>query len=838
MTSRPRRLLGLGLASVLAASLVPLPAAAAPAPRPRQAPAPAAAGSVIVRFADGTLSAPHLAALSSEGADTSTVAPRAGGRALVRVRRGEDAGAVAQRLSRRPGVRWAIPNVVLHASALDVPPNDPYYSTGLGGFPAQRSYLGPVSSFPHSIDLEPAWRQAFAAPDHGIDLLRPGATLALIDTGYTPTGETPPGVFTPVYNYISRNADTSDDEGHGTEVGNIMAASTGNGLGVAGVQYATPAKVLVYKALDSAGNGTTDDVMSAVRSAADNGAKVINLSLGAPGYDSNGVPDAGLQQAWDDTVAYASSKGAIVVAAAGNEGGPVDFPAAAKGAIAVGSIDPATGSRSSFSDFGPQLSLCAPGEGILVYGRNGTMEAGSGTSFSSPMVAASIGLLRSLLPKASPATIASAVLSTCRDLGPAGFDDSFGNGELDVWAAYRKLMAEFPVQPSPSASVSGDPGFSTTIAWPALPGSDVVYHYGLTGGPAHSTTATSATLWLGADGTYTGFVSASASDMFSSAPAAFGFTVATGHPGLTLRRLAGSDRYATAAAVSAAAFPHGAPAVVVASGEGFPDALSASVLAARLGGPLLLAKAGSLPQPTADEIARLKPSRVVIVGGTPSVSDSVRAALARLVPSVARIAGSDRYATSEQVALRVQSLEGGSVPSATVVVASGEKFPDALAASPMAAAAGWPILLTKTASLPSPTARALGEVHARRALVVGGEPTVSSAVAAALPSPVRVAGKDRFATSRAVADWAANAGVLGRGDLGVATGLSFPDALSGGVLMAGLRGAMVLSGGSSADFDAWLRGVGDTCGRLDVFGGDASVPAPLAARVLTALRSP
>ncbi|HEY3318799.1 MAG TPA: cell wall-binding repeat-containing protein [Coriobacteriia bacterium] len=830
MTPRPSRLTASVLALSLAAALLPFPAGAAPRPAaPR-------ADSVVVQFADGTISSADIDVLSGAGAETSTLVGHERGRALARVRRGDSAEDVARRLGRSRGVRWAIPNLPLHALSLPVPPNDPYYANPIGGNAAQRSYLGDAGSYPYSIDLEPAWRQAFAAPDRGIDLLRPGATLALVDTGYTPTAETPDGVFVPVYNYVAGNTDTSDDAGHGTMVGNVMAAKTNNGAGIAGVQYAAPSRVLVYKALDANGTGSTDNVISAVRSAADHGAKVINLSLGGSAYDASGNPDTALQQAWDDTVAYAASKGAVVVAASGNENAAVDFPAAAKGALAVGAIDPATGVRSAFSNFGPQLALVAPGEHVLLYGSGGSMQVGSGTSFASPMVAASIGLLRTLLPKANPSVITSAVLTACRDLGPAGLDPSYGNGELDVWAAYRRLMERFPTQPPLAVSVAATSGFSATLAWRALPGSDVVYHYGLLGGPIYSTTATSAQLRVGGDGVYDAVVSASASDMFSNAPASVGFTIATGHPGLTMQRLAGPDRYATAAAVSRSSYPTGAPTVVVASGEDFPDALSAGVLAAAYRGPLLLSRRYSLPQATADEIGRLHPSRVVVIGGVPALSSAVQSSLTRLVPGTVRISGADRYETAEKVAIAVRAASGGSIASATVVVASGEDFPDALAASPMAAAAGHPILLTRSASLPAATARALGEAGARRALVIGGPPAVSPAVAAALPAPVRIAGADRYATSRAVADYAVAAGILDRGELGVATGRTFPDALAGGVAMARLRGPIVLGDAPTASFDAWLARIGDACSKVDVFGGDAAVSSPFATHVLTALR--
>jgi cell wall-associated protease len=837
MRPHPRRLLALAVALALAASLAPVPAFAAPAspaPAAPRAAASAQADSVIVQYGDSKVTAPRVAALAASGVASGPVEVRTHGRVLVHALRGQNAETVARTLSHQAGVRWAVPNIRMHATGVSIPPNDTYYGNPYGGT-TQRSYLGSLGSNPHSIDLEPAWQQAFDGADHAIDMLRQAPALALVDTGYTATNETPAGVFVPVYNYIAGNTDTSDDDGHGTTVGNVMHAQADNGRGIAGVQYATPSKVLVFKVLDANGNGSMDDVMSGIKNAADHGAKVINCSLGGSGYGSNGQPIAGLQQAWDDTIAYAGARGALVVAASGNENAAVDFPAAASGAISVGAIDPANGQRSSFSNFGPQLSLVAPGQSVLVYSNTGSTLMGAGTSYSSPIVSASIGLLWSLLPKATPAAMTSAVLSTCRDLGSSGVDAYYGHGELDVWAAYQKLMATNPVQPPMSVSVSGTPGFATTLTWPAQPGSDVVYHYGLLGGPTYTTTGTSGQLMVTSDGTYTAVVSASASDMFSAAPAQLTFSVATGRPPLVMQRFAGADRYGTAASASRSSFPTGSASVVVASGENFPDALSASVLAYRSNAPLLLTHRTSLPQATADEITRLGASSAVLVGGATAVSDSVASAIGKRGPSVTRVAGVDRYETAELVALRVKALEGGSVPSATVVVASGETFPDALSASPMAAAAGYPILLTRGSTLPTATTRALDELQAQKTLLVGGPAAVSDAVASLLPSATRLGGADRYATSRAIADAAFASGILGRADLGLATGATFPDALAGGVLMARRNGAMVLAQ-SSPTFDTWVAGIGDSCTRLDVFGSDTVVTLPFATHVLSKLR--
>jgi putative cell wall-binding protein len=320
------------------------------------------------------------------------------------------------------------------------------------------------------------------------------------------------------------------------------------------------------------------------------------------------------------------------------------------------------------------------------------------------------------------------------------------------------------------------------------------------------------------------------------APATAQVVIDTGLPSLDYVRYRGADRYETAARISRDRYPGGATQVILASGENWPDALSAGVLARLMHAPLLLTQRAQLPQATADELTRLHPASVLIVGGMPSVSAGV-ASLVAETATVDRIAGIDRYETAALIADQVRMLEG-SVPSATAVLASGENYPDALSAAPMAAAAGWPILLTRSGALPASTHRALADAGIAHTLVVGGDTVVTPDVTLLLPDPVRLAGKDRYATSRAIADHAVSAGVLTSGELGMATGRAFPDALAGATLLADHRGALVLSDGETPAFDTWLAGIGTAAGRLDVFGGEPSVPEALALHTLGTLRPP
>lgn len=241
-------------------------------------------------------------------------------------------------------------------------------------------------------------------------------------------------------------------------------------------------------------------------------------------------------------------------------------------------------------------------------------------------------------------------------------------------------------------------------------------------------------------------------------------------------RAAGDDRFGTAAVVARRSFLDGADVAVLVSGvDGSPDALAAGPLAAALGAPILLGAVDALPTPTAAALADLGVARVVIVGGAQAIGDAVVDELRARGLFVERVAGVDRFKTAALVATRVGARDG------LVYVASGEAahLVDALAASGPAAALGAPILLVAADRVPAATADALAALGVTRTVVVGGPASVSDAVVAALPSPVRVAGADRFATAVAVAQDARARGVPSS-SVFVARGDRMPDALAAG----------------------------------------------------------
>jgi LAS superfamily LD-carboxypeptidase LdcB/putative cell wall-binding protein len=293
-------------------------------------------------------------------------------------------------------------------------------------------------------------------------------------------------------------------------------------------------------------------------------------------------------------------------------------------------------------------------------------------------------------------------------------------------------------------------------------------------------------------------------------------------------RLSGTDRFATAAAASRTAFAQPTAAVVyLASGADFADALSAAPAAAHEKGSLLLTSRTVLPRATSLELARLKPPRVVVVGGPGAISDGVLAAARQFSPAVVRVSGKDRYLTSEAVARYAFQ------PSVTdgVVIATGRDYPDALAAGPAAGALGRPLVVVdgRRTSVAATTGSLLRELGVHDVLVTGGSGVVSAGLSKSLAelvaqsggSVVRASGADRYATAVALNRQAFPA--LSIGDAYVATGTGFPDALAVGVLAGMRRRPLYLSEPYCVPSDVRSALASPAIGRLVLVGGVGAV---------------
>jgi glucose/arabinose dehydrogenase/putative cell wall-binding protein len=300
-------------------------------------------------------------------------------------------------------------------------------------------------------------------------------------------------------------------------------------------------------------------------------------------------------------------------------------------------------------------------------------------------------------------------------------------------------------------------------------------------------------------------------------------------------RIAGSDRYATAAALSRTAFPTGATRVFVATGADFPDALAGGAAAGRFGNPVLLVQRNAIPTVTRTELDRLNPQNIVVLGGPNVVSEAVRAALVPYASSgaVQRLSGADRYGTAAAIS---SAYYAPGVQAAFIATGSG--FADALAGTPAAALRDSPLLLVTRTGIPSATHAELTRLQPQRIYVLGGGASISSAVATALngytAGPVtRLAGADRFGTGAAVARtfWS-------RSRAYVATGMSFADALTGGAVAGKESVPMLLVAGTSVPLTTGQEVLRLGSHRLHVIGGTAAVSNVAVTRLLRLMGSP
>ena len=291
-------------------------------------------------------------------------------------------------------------------------------------------------------------------------------------------------------------------------------------------------------------------------------------------------------------------------------------------------------------------------------------------------------------------------------------------------------------------------------------------------------------------------------------------------------RLGGSTRYDTMVAIADAGFAS-SDTVVLASGENFPDALSASSLAGTYKAPVIMTSRDSLSEQSKFEIERLGASKVFIIGSPAAISTSVESMLRDMGLTTERIAGSNRQETAAKVAAKTADAKSPS----TVIVASGENFPDALSISPYAYAKGYPIYLTEDrGALSLSTLKAiqsLGTVE--RVIIVGSSTVVSESSESQLesiaPTVERWSGSNRYETSLRIAEGAVADGMTWS-NVVVASGENFPDGLAGASL-AGKRGGVLLLT-AQCDASAVAHAIASAKGKVEscfVLGSEAAVSA-------------
>lgn len=342
---------------------------------------------------------------------------------VLKVAPGQSLSKTIQKLNSNPNVLYAEPiftipfpktNSVKSLRALNATPaafpNDPMFS---------RQYAHKVSNSQQGWNMNKGKGDIIVGiVDSGVDVTHADLKTKIVGTR----------------NSADNTDEVKDHVGHGTHVAGIAAAATNNGVGVAGV--AANCKILAVKvASGKSMYPDTAGIANGVIWATDNGAKVINLSLGSS-RQSRIITDA---------VKYAISKDVLVVAASGNGGSSAkSYPAATQGVMAVGATD-SKDKRARFSQYGPHLSVTAPGVDILStfpLNKNaiGPKEYGSisGTSMATPFVAGLAGLVRSQNPSLNAKEVRRIIEQSSDDMGEAGFDNYYGHGRVNVGNALRK----------------------------------------------------------------------------------------------------------------------------------------------------------------------------------------------------------------------------------------------------------------------------------------------------------------------------------------------------------------------------------------------------------------
>ena len=309
--------------------------------------------------------------------------------------------------------------------------------TGLFNFVEPDFIAHSGSKTPNDPDFSSQWHlAAISGPNAwGISTGVSGVPIAMIDSGVDSTHSDLSSKIIPGWNFVTGTSNTADGLGHGTATAGTVGAATNNGNGVSGVTWGNPIMPLVV--LDSADYASYSNIAGAITYAADQGVRVINISIVGSSASST------LQSA----VNYAWSKGAVIFASAGNNStsSPM-YPAACTNVVSVSATD-VNGAFASFSNFGSWIDLSAPGNNILTTTMGGGYGYWYGTSFSSPIAAGVAALVLSLKPALSNSALVSLLEQNSDDLGAPGWDPYFGYGQVDAYKAVTAAMSSVDTIP-------------------------------------------------------------------------------------------------------------------------------------------------------------------------------------------------------------------------------------------------------------------------------------------------------------------------------------------------------------------------------------------------------
>jgi thermitase len=366
---------------------------------------------------------------------------------------------IVEQLNADPTVAFAQPNYAYRAFST---PDDPGYS---------QQWAHPLIGSPQAWDITTG---------------SAGVTIAVIDTGVDGTHPDLINKIVPGFDFVDHDSEPRDEHGHGTHVAGIAAATSNNSAGITGLDW--QARIMPIRVLDEYGVGWDSDIADGITWAYQNGAKVLNLSLGGPGYS----------YAMQESINSAHAAGSLVVAAMGNcrasdsyacpAANPTAYPAAYDNVMAVAATN-RWDAYAYFSQYGNHCDIAAPGgEMSYLHDSNGiystmptypvylseysglstSYDQLQGTSQATPYVAGLAALLWSVNSATTPDDIQHIIQSTAVDLGPLGWDVDYGHGRISVQAALEAVAVPQAVSDLRITHAAAGEGILTvTLRWSA-----------------------------------------------------------------------------------------------------------------------------------------------------------------------------------------------------------------------------------------------------------------------------------------------------------------------------------------------------------------------------------